>query len=146
MRDWRTTVDWLRDKINGPALTLRLVVAQTSDESEPEDTPTITVAEGDMVHRTYMDLLESLKRLAEGTNGLSKFYADLRYPWERTPESLNRWADDEEGVLLDEEERAINESAERQVMGHRYDKLYGNDRKEPEQSLWQHVCYNHECY
>lgn len=31
MQDWWENVDWLRDKINAPGLTLQLVVAETSD-------------------------------------------------------------------------------------------------------------------
>ncbi|KAH6842494.1 hypothetical protein B0I37DRAFT_314025 [Chaetomium sp. MPI-CAGE-AT-0009] len=143
-RDWCETVGWLRDKINGPGLTLRLVMTKHDYDARPQDNRTITTAEGDMIHRAYMDILQALKRLAEGTNGLAKFYADLRYPWEQTAESEDQWTGRYEGSWLQERERELKESAERYVMGDRYDNLYANDKKEPQKSLWQHVFDKHD--
>ncbi|KAH6617350.1 hypothetical protein F5144DRAFT_606853 [Chaetomium tenue] len=144
MRDWRETVGWRRDMINGPALTVRLIAIRYTSDSY-SDSP-ITVAEGDKVHRAYMDLLDPLKGLAEGPNGLSKFYASLRHPWELTFENENRRTGMEdffEDSWLQAEERALKQKAERHVMGDRYESLYANDRKEPPQSLWHHVLKRH---
>ncbi|EAQ84599.1 predicted protein [Chaetomium globosum CBS 148.51] len=144
MRDWRETVAWLRDMINGPALTLRLIAIRYTSDSDFEGP--ITVAEGDKVHRAYMDLLEPLKALAEGANGISKFYASLRHPWELTFENENRRTGMEdffEDSWLQAEERALKQRAERHVMGDRYESLYANGRKEPPQSLWHHVLKRH---
>jgi hypothetical protein len=141
MQDWRETVVWLRGKINGPALTVRLVAADAGRAYNYVDN--ITEDEADGMHRAYMDLLQPLKRLAEATapNRLSRFYADLRYPWLFTPETENRRAKD--GTQwLEEEKRATNQDAERFVMGGRYDNMSGTE--EPEQSFWKHVAYRHE--
>ncbi|KAK3295062.1 uncharacterized protein B0H64DRAFT_402507 [Chaetomium fimeti] len=143
MRDWWETVGWLRDKINGPALTLRLVVTEHKYDAPGGDNPIITAAEGAIVHRAYMDLLQPLKQLAEGTDGLSRFYADLRYPWERTAESLEARPEDDEPNWFREEKKALKKTAERYVMGDRYDSVYANDKEEPKHSLWQHVTYRH---
>lgn len=144
MQDWWDTVAWLRDKINGPALTLRLIAIRYASDS-PTESPIITVAEGNMAHKAYMDLLQPLKRLAEGTDGLSRLYASLAHPWERTEENENRRTVDQDiidGSWLLEEEKALKESAERLVMGDRYERLYANG-KEPQQSLWRHVLETH---
>ena len=80
MRDWRETVSWLRNKINGPVLTLRLAGTGISHYTPDSYTNTITVAEGDTIYRAYMDLLQPLNQLTEGPNGLARFYTDLPYP------------------------------------------------------------------
>jgi hypothetical protein len=119
MQDWRETVGWLQDKINGPALTLRLVGADSSSNGPDSPyTDTITVAEGDTIHRGYMELLQPLKQLTEGPNGLARFYADLRYPWQWTDESSNR-PDSYEWVKA--RKRSLERMAERRVMGDRSD-------------------------
>ena len=135
MQDWRETVGWLRDKINGPILTLRLIGAEINDEMPSSYTPsTITVAEGNTIHKAYMDLLLPLKQLAEGPNGLARFYTDLSYPWEWTEESRNRGWD-----WLQDKKRELKKRAERHVMGDRYGSLYIDGKKEPEKSRWQQV-------
>jgi hypothetical protein len=137
MQDWRETVGWFRDKINGPVLTLRLIGAETI-YGHPE--PEATVAEGDTIHRAYMDLLQPLKQLAEGQNRLAAFHADLPYPWQWTYESRNR-----ENLCewLRDRKRELKRTAERLVMGDRYESMYADGKEEPEQSLWQHVVYHH---
>ena len=141
MQDWRETVGWLQDKINGPALTLRLVGAHSSSNGPDSPyTDTITVAEGDTIHRGYMELLQPLEQLTEGPNGLARFYADLRYPWQWTDESRNR-PDSYEWV--EARKRSLERMAERRVMGDRYDSQYANGRKEPGKSLWRHTFYDH---
>ncbi|KAK4155744.1 hypothetical protein C8A00DRAFT_41672 [Chaetomidium leptoderma] len=143
MRDWRETVGWLRDKINGPALTLRLVGAGISYNTPEHYAETITVAEGDMIYRSYMDLLQPLKQLTEGPGGLARFYADLPYPWQWTEESENHWRGENGEEWRDDKKRVLKKNAERRVMGDRYDRLYANGKEEPGQSLWQHVFYQH---
>jgi hypothetical protein len=136
MRDWRETVVWLRDKINGPILTLRLIgVEIVHDEMVSCYIPsTITVAEGNTIYKAYMDLLQPLKQLAEGPNSLARFYADLSYPWKWTEESRNRGWD-----WLRDKKRELKKRVERHVMGDRYGSLYKDGKKEPEKSRWQQV-------
>jgi len=143
MQNWWETVGWLRDKINGTAFSLRLVVAETISEHPPE--APIEEGEGDRIYTAYMDLLQPLRQLAEGHNGIARFYANFPYPWEWTLEDFRhldlgwppRWR------WLDDKKRELKESAERQVMGDRYDSLYANGVEEPKPSLWQHVSYDH---
>ncbi|KAL2168386.1 hypothetical protein VTG60DRAFT_7299 [Thermothelomyces hinnuleus] len=134
MEDWRDTVAWLRDKINGPALTMRLFVTE-QDEIRPPGLPH-TVAERDKVYRAYMSILQPLRQLTEGVNGLAGFYTSLHvYP--------QRWIENVSGIRAGEmwetEHKALKEKAERYVMGDRYDSLYANGREEPKISVWRHV-------
>ncbi|KAL2185620.1 hypothetical protein L209DRAFT_691292 [Thermothelomyces heterothallicus CBS 203.75] len=134
MEDWRDTVAWLRDKINGPALTTRLFVTE-QDEIRPPGLPH-TVAERDKVYRAYMSILQPLRQLTEGANGLAGFYTNLHvYP--------QRWIENVSGTragkMWEREHKALKEKAERYVMGDRYDSLYANGREEPKLSVWRHV-------
>lgn len=143
MRDWRETVGWLRDNLNGPVFTLRLVVAERGGLAPEINADIITAAEGDTIQGAYIDLLQPLKQLAEGLNGLARFYADLAYPWQWTQESMDRWQDDDGQSWLRNRKMEVKRNAEQFVMGDRFDELYANGREEPKQSLWQHVCYDH---
>jgi hypothetical protein len=141
MQDWRETVAWLQDKMSGPALTLRLVSAGVSRYGPDSPyTDTITAAEADTIHQGYLELLDSVKPLAKGPNGLARFYADLRHPWEWTEEAEQR---PDHRQWVEARKRELKESAERRVLGDRYDGQYANGRQEPEKSLWQHAFYFH---
>ncbi len=144
MQDWRETVSWLRDEINGPALTLRLVGADIKHWIVTPPHQIRTVAQGDMIHSAYMGILQALKPLADGPNRIVRFYADLPNPWQWTRAALRRRRDKEgyEEALV--EKRDLKWSAERQVLGDRFDSQYSNDKEEPEQSLWQHGVYHHD--
>ena len=142
MQDWRKTVSWLRDKINGPALTLRLVVAPLSHVVPINYLRvTITVEEGEITHEAYMNLVRPLRQLAEGPNALAKFYASLPYPWEQTEASKIRGRGDN-WYWLHKEVRELRERTERLVMGDRYDSLYAVNKEAPEVSLWEDIYYN----
>ncbi|KAK4235912.1 hypothetical protein C8A03DRAFT_17384, partial [Achaetomium macrosporum] len=145
MQDWLETVAWLRDKINGPALTLRLVVSGPgvwTPDSPYADT--ITVAEGDRIYRAYLDLSQPLRLLTEGPNGLAGFYVDFPYPWQWTAQSKDRRRDEDGWDWLQAKKTPLKRSVERRVMGGRYDSLYANNKQEPEKTLWQHVIYAHQ--
>ncbi|KAK3896954.1 hypothetical protein C8A05DRAFT_20187, partial [Staphylotrichum tortipilum] len=141
MLDWRETVGWLQDKINGPALTIRLVGAAGNLDNPLHGV--ITVAQGDMIHSSYCALLEPRKRLtaAASPNRLAKFYADLPSPWRATEGARNRPTDEDGWRWQEERKRETKEIAEQLVMGDRYDGL--RSEREPEQSLWQHAYYYH---
>ena len=141
LQNWRETVLWVQDKINGPALTLRLVAADMSNY-QAANSDTITVAEGDSIYGGYMELLKPLEQLTKGPNGLARFYVDLRYPWEWT-EELQALLPQERHDLVTVRKRELKRRAERQVMGDRYNSQYANGRKEPRVSLWQHCFYDH---
>ncbi|KAK4096793.1 hypothetical protein N658DRAFT_435334, partial [Parathielavia hyrcaniae] len=62
--DLHDTILWLRDRINGPALTIRLVAAESGTLApESSYTDTITVAQGDAISAGYAQLLEPLAQL-----------------------------------------------------------------------------------
>ncbi|KAK4154074.1 hypothetical protein C8A00DRAFT_43123 [Chaetomidium leptoderma] len=115
MQDWRTTVDWLRAKLNPPALTLRLIVAHTTDDTPDVYYSTITTEEGGKIMRAYIDLLQPLRQLVK---------------------------DDGLGGWVYREKIALKERAERHVMGARYESLYANEREEPKRSEWDELFYD----
>ncbi|KAK4100484.1 hypothetical protein N658DRAFT_559555 [Parathielavia hyrcaniae] len=127
MRDWFRTVDWLRDKINAPALILRLIVAEESDSNFPEVYiyPT-TRDEGDLIDAAYTQLCWPLGQLAE--DGLAGFHADFAYPWRLTPEYQERYDEEDDWDWVDDLKEKYKERAGRDVMGDRYDSLYANGR------------------
>lgn len=138
MQDWWATVGWLRDKINAPGLTLRIVVAETSMSTPDCYRPMITFEEGKLIMRACEDLLHPLTQLVDC--GLARFYSDLVYPWELADETevygLASW-----DVVRDRRKK-LNESAERRVMGDRYESLYADNKEEPEPSLWWYWYYS----
>jgi hypothetical protein len=131
MRDWRETVSWLRDKVNGPALTLRLVGVAAMEDTANFD-GYIPAVEANVFHQACVNLLQPLKQLAEGPNGLARFYADLSYPWRS-----HQWPGEKAMDWIEDKKLALKRDAERRVMGDRYDSMYASGKAEPEQSLWQ---------
>ncbi|KAK4118426.1 hypothetical protein N657DRAFT_667179 [Parathielavia appendiculata] len=118
MQDWASTVSWLRDKLNLPGLTVRLVVAEMDDGPESYYRH-ITIEEGATVMGAYMDLARPLRELTDA--GLGRFHADLPYPH-------REWAY--------REKDKIKKQVEEFVMRERYRQLYANGREEPAQSDW----------
>jgi hypothetical protein len=139
MQDWWATVDWLRDKINAPGLTLRLMVANLNVSSSPTFYyQTITVEEGGTIMAAYMDLLQPLRQLA--SDGLARFFVYFPYPWGLTKESKARNLSFTDVGWEAREEEALKERAERYVMGHRYESLYAGGKEEPKPSDWYVLC------
>jgi hypothetical protein len=136
MQDWWATVEWLRDKINTPGLTIRLMVAEASSCPDSYN-QAITVEDGDTIMTAYMDLMRPLTRLAG--DGLGRFYASFPYPWELTEESRTR--DMNETGWLRAEEEALKERAERYVMGHRYESLRKRQRGAAAQRLVRDILF-----
>ncbi len=137
IRDWQSTVDWLQDKISPQGLTVRLIVA------EPEGAPTwyysiITMDEGGCIMSAYVDLLRSLKCLADC--GLARFYAHLAFPWQHTEEARSL-SDLERADFVWNEKEVMKKDSEELVMGSRYASLYVNDNEEPSLSDWYVNCY-----
>lgn len=60
-KDWWATVQWLKDKIQAPGLTIRLVVAEHGDWAPDVFNNTITTSEGDTIMRSFEELLRSMK-------------------------------------------------------------------------------------
>ncbi|KAK3899108.1 hypothetical protein C8A05DRAFT_18410 [Staphylotrichum tortipilum] len=136
MQDWRETVRWLQERMNGPVLTLRVVAVEFGVPGPGQDPEFITVAEGDAIDKGYMTILHPLAQLAKGPNYLGRFYADLKFPWHWT-DSAMPWL--ERGRWAEVGRRGVKKRAERLVLGDRYNSQYANGTDEPEISLWQHV-------
>jgi hypothetical protein len=127
LRDWVATIDWVRNKINSPALTLRLTVAGllALPPSHPDERALVTQAQGDQVLAGYERILRPLACLGE--DGLARFHADFAWPWKwvrpaydghqelTNYQQLLAWAEAKEVVL--------NQRAGRLVLGDRYDRI-----------------------
>lgn len=119
LRDWHDTVDWVRDKINAPALTLRVVAKYHSDQGATDGT-WLTSAEAKEIMEAYFRILKPLGRLARD-DGLARFGADLTWPWERIESMSWRLYVDDTRAWLTTRERWLKERAERAVLGVRYE-------------------------
>ncbi|KAK3934801.1 hypothetical protein QBC46DRAFT_425562 [Diplogelasinospora grovesii] len=137
-QDWWATVDWVRDKINAPALTVRVVVADDMPGDPRMDRVNITYPEGEAILRTYVRILRPPRRL--GDDGLAGFYADFILPWSSTRAIKNIWL---RGGIICERwkywERGLKARSERYVMRDRYESLYANGKEEPAQSVWRRL-------
>jgi hypothetical protein len=137
LQDWVETIDWVKNKINTPGITLRLTMAGTvsSRPDYPDDRKTLTQAQGDEVLAGYDRILEPLARLG-GKDGLTRFYADFAWPWKWT-----EWARDSRRDIANYEaarewmkskEDVFNERAERFILGDRYERLSSSEGEREE--------------
>ncbi|KAK4042483.1 hypothetical protein C8A01DRAFT_13884 [Parachaetomium inaequale] len=135
---WCATVDWLRDKINGPGLTVWLI---TEDEEGifPTDRKTMTETQGQAIVRAYINIMGPLKQLAAGDGGLARFYVQLAYPWTWTQANEVRVREDGGREWYDSKKEELKDFGESYVMGARYTSLYADDKRTPEKSIWQHM-------
>ncbi|KAH6854922.1 hypothetical protein B0I37DRAFT_395247 [Chaetomium sp. MPI-CAGE-AT-0009] len=143
MQDWYATVYWLKDKINGPKLTLRLIMTDVDGRFLKSDRTRLTEMEGKAIIRAYMNISSPLRHLATGDNGLAMFYASLAYPWtwtDVTDNWIRQHGYDWHG-FIDPKVQELNDFAERYVMGGRYEKLYSDNRELPDKSMWEFWYY-----
>ncbi len=145
LREWAETVDWMRDQLNLPGLTLRLALPASAGWGHEEEFRKLTQAEGDAVLAGYWRILEPLERLGasrEDGPGLARFYAEMAWPW--------RWAswDGENGEVswnwpwIVSNEKQLNERAERFIMGARYKRGCAEPGL-PAASVWPYSCERH---
>ncbi|EAQ91883.1 predicted protein [Chaetomium globosum CBS 148.51] len=139
VRDWAAVVGWLRDRLNLPVLTLRVVVTDESNGT-PDRARGATPEEAATQLGAYTALLRPLQRLAEPP-GLARFYAHFQYPWETAPWDLALYQPP--GPWYDPcfHKRDLKERLERYVMGARYESLYADGRKEPGPSDWDYMYF-----
>lgn len=132
LQDWATTVEWAQDKLNQPALTVRLIMA---DPGEHESSSRMSVSAGqrEKALAGFKRILSRLSILGE----LGEFYAHISRPCVMHNEWLGR-AD-----TVKRQGMALREEAERLVMGDRYNDLYDR-RAEPLQSIWKGRFYQTE--
>lgn len=145
MLDWQETIAWLRNKIKAPVVTLRLIVIEDSGPDPLLKRFHKAGAYGapETLFEAYMALIGPLKQLAEGPDGLARFYADLCDPERGAAE------EDDDDVTLDDDDGekrgALRTTAQRLVTTERYDAM-GDTTVESAQSHWQHIHYHHTHY
>jgi hypothetical protein len=76
MADWFATVDWLRGKVNAPALTIRVVFADMLSGSRRE----LTKEQGTQIVRGYKCILYPFRSLLKD-DGLAALYVQAAHPW-----------------------------------------------------------------
>jgi hypothetical protein len=130
--DWQATVDWIRGeaKINAPALTLRLVMADGIAPGNGRNT--LTEDQGAEILDAYTRIVDPLRPLVR--EGLAGFYVQAAYPWRRTLHTIRQidWHGDQ--WLLDIEQ-VLKTHFECRTRG-RGDAGSCN-RVEPSRSIWQ---------
>jgi hypothetical protein len=142
LQDWSDTIDWVKDKINAPALTMRMVATFRADGGHAGYPAEITEDEAEEIMETYLRILRPLARLG-GTGGLAAFSAKLSWPWRRLASALN--VRDEERETLEEilraSERSLRSRAECLVLaGPRTDVFVPEDsRPRPTRGAWEYV-------
>jgi hypothetical protein len=127
LQDWIETIDWVKDKIRTPAVTLRLTMAGSLGKipEYPDERQELSPAQGNRVLAGYDRILRPLACLG-GRDGLAHFYADFAWPWKWTTWAYARRQ--ELGYKLGSEwtkskEDVLNEGAERFILGDRYERL-----------------------
>ncbi|KAK4233524.1 hypothetical protein C8A03DRAFT_19417 [Achaetomium macrosporum] len=148
--DWRATLDWLRGKVNAPALIIRLVMADFHfDGYNPvRHRKVLTENQGTGILKGYARVVEPqrvhgstrvmhpLKPLVR-EDGLAGFYVQAAYLWrwiEETGRKIRRhgWE------WLVEQEQALKERCERYVRG-QDSGLASCQKPEPRKSTWQRL-------
>jgi len=139
-QDWRATVTWLRDKINSSILTIRLIMTGTrrSPYNPPPGRETMTRAEGRLILDGYWDIASPLRHLAEGNDGLARFYTELALPWAFVEYTQQRLKQHDGDYWFDGEEEKLEKRVEHGVMGDRYEARFVEKNRRAEKSVWQY--------
>ncbi|KAH6651274.1 hypothetical protein F5144DRAFT_558960 [Chaetomium tenue] len=130
--DWAATVEWLRGRINAPALTLRVVMADFCT-GPPIGRLVMTKALADEISRGYKCITDPLKPLVRETDGLAGFYIQAAHP-ARWTEDVRRRADHDDR-FLDLLLLNYTEAVARDVWGP--DRRAMRDNTAPSESTWQ---------
>ncbi|KAK4233467.1 hypothetical protein C8A03DRAFT_19470, partial [Achaetomium macrosporum] len=128
--DWRDTVDWIRDKINAPALTFSLVMVDFHGHDVPNRRQNLTKDQGHQIIKGYSSILLFLRPLARD-GGLAGFYIQPAYPWRWNPGAIQNIQ--QHHNWLAEAEQEIKENAEEFVFGRKD----ARNKAEPRKSTWQ---------
>ncbi|KAK4155757.1 hypothetical protein C8A00DRAFT_41682 [Chaetomidium leptoderma] len=121
--DWYNTVYWVRPKLNAPALTLRVVMADFYGHVQGRQNLTQDQGRSIMIGRFVRD------------DGLAGFYAQLAYPGRWTQATRLRMQRCGTSWLATTEQR-LKESWERKVR-RRDASLDSQTKAEPRKSVWQ---------
>ncbi|KAL2151736.1 hypothetical protein VTH82DRAFT_6834 [Thermothelomyces myriococcoides] len=134
--DWRDTVNWLRGKIDAPALTIRVVFADFLRNPAGSRSGT-TKDEGKQIVRGYMHIIRALEPLLKH-DGLAALYVQAAFPWawardvplRRLLEPDDSWTQE-----LARQEQRLKELLER-IPG-REAIVDSRNKPEPRRSAWQ---------
>lgn len=132
-QDWGATVEWIRGRVNAPALTIRVVMADFGDD-EGIGREDLTDRQGEMILDAYKLIMAPLKPLVQ-VDGLAGFYAHAAYPWRWTKSSFHHvrleapW---KFYKLLAKRDQELKERFESLVRG---GKVHSGE--EPGESLWR---------
>lgn len=136
LEDWVNCCNnWFKHGLNAPALTLRLYMADANHLDPPEDRIEMTKEQGLEIAKAYTRIFNPLSEL--GKRGLANFYGHFVLPWTWTRATQRRiWKREGGQQWVSRKEAALEEQAERWILGGRYDALYAT-REEPPESLWK---------
>lgn len=123
LRDWAETLHWARDKLNQPALTVRLVMNKFNDWFVHREV--LTRAQCRETVEGFMRIASPLASLDE----LGRFYADFS-----RSEGNMELPDSAMSKMLD---RELNINAEKRVLGDRYKEVSSC----PGFTIWQDYVY-----
>lgn len=133
IQDWGATVEWMRGKVNAPALTIRVVMADFGD-NEGFGREDLTDRQGEMILDAYTLILEPLKPLVQ-IDALAGFYAHAAYPWrwaKNTVSLVRLEAPWEFYQMLAKRDKELKEVFESLVRG---GKIHSGE--EPGESMWR---------
>jgi len=128
--DWHDTVDWIRDKINAPALTITLVMVDFHDGDVPNLRGDLTKDQGHQIIKGYSSILDCFRPPAKD-GSLAGIYIQPAFPLRWTPGTRRNMQ--RHYNWLAEAKQDIKKHAEQFVFG-------GKDsgtKTEPGKSTWQ---------
>jgi len=129
--DWIATADWIRGKVDAPALTVRFAMVDFHDT--PHGREELAVGQGGRIIQGYSTILGFLRPLVR-EDGLGGIYVQAAYPRRWTEDTARRMR--RRRNWLAEAEQSIKEKAEEFVRG----KDPGRDPRgsaEPRESSWR---------
>ncbi len=133
--DWRQTVNWLRGKIDAPALTMRVVFADFRDDPAACRGET-TKPEGKQIVTGYMQIIQPLKALVKH-DGLASLFAQAAFPWSWVPDVIRQAQHPDDWWMQRpaKEEQRLKEHLER-IPGCE-GIVHSRNKPEPRRSGWQ---------
>ncbi|KAK4196023.1 hypothetical protein QBC40DRAFT_310187 [Triangularia verruculosa] len=121
IKDWIETIEYVKDKINGPGLTIRLIMAYPPG-TPPHGHTTLSGEQGQKVEAGYQNIYAPLALLGRNDHRvgpLHRFYAHLAYPWAYTEDNLVMLGTDDKKYydLMEFHNVGYKELAEISVLG-----------------------------
>ncbi|KAH6628347.1 hypothetical protein F5144DRAFT_491852 [Chaetomium tenue] len=134
MKEWCSTVTWLRDKINARGLTVSFVAADVDNWEPPPEREQMTRQQGVVILDSYIRIVRPLRCWAAGEDGLAGFRVRLADPWGWTERRIRQLRKRGLAEKHEATERELKAYVEGSVMGERY--RADDTKKGPPQCLW----------